>query len=140
MSTPVYRYKLTVAGQDHLFGDVSGLGLEFETVVYREGGEDVVRQLPGGRKPTTVSLRHGSPDGYRALWEWIGSVGPETAERKDVTVSLLDGGAGAPQVTWTVHGAFPVALTSLVRLEGCDRPVIGELVLGGDGVEALFQE
>ncbi|MFJ9776145.1 hypothetical protein ACIRVF_33745 [Kitasatospora sp. NPDC101157] len=24
MSTPVYRYKLTVAGQDHLFGDLSG--------------------------------------------------------------------------------------------------------------------
>ncbi|MGW2545653.1 phage tail protein [Kitasatospora sp. NPDC001574] len=124
---PVYRYKLSVDGRDHLFHDVSGLETSYEVIEHRDGS-GTTHLMPGQRRTATVSLRRGSADGYQALCDWIDTIGLNTVDRKDVTVSLLNG-PRTPAVSWTVTAAFPSTLTSLVHGDGADRPVIGELVL-----------
>ncbi|GAA2710884.1 MULTISPECIES: phage tail protein [Streptomyces] len=136
MSVPAFRYRVSIDGQHHLFCSVSGLEISYGTVEIEEGSGDRF-VVPGRRKFPEVSLRHGSADGYQALYDWISSISGSSVEKKDVTVALLDETL-SPAVTWTVIGAIPVTLTSLVHAEGSGRPVIGEFVLCGLGVTAEF--
>ncbi|MFJ9460038.1 phage tail protein [Kitasatospora sp. NPDC101447] len=136
MSTPAYRYKLSVDGQDYLFCDISGLEIGFDVVGYQESAGDVIPML-GPRKPAVVSLRRGSADGYKALYDWI-SLQSHASPKKDVTLALLDEDL-SPSTTWSIIDAFPSSLTSLVYTDGLDQPVIGELVLQGLRVTAQFQ-
>lgn len=135
MSTPAYRYKISIDGQEHLFREVSGLEVHCDTVEYRNNMEVVLQ--PTETFAVTASLRHGSVEGYKALYDWMDAVRRKEFERKDVTIALLDESL-SPAVTWTIVRAFPSKLTSLVYAEGSDQAVIGELVLRGDSPLAHF--
>ncbi|WP_406528139.1 phage tail protein [Streptomyces sp. I8-5] len=137
MSTPAYRYKLTVEGQDYLFCAVSGLEVAFDLTEYQDGTGGWY-QMPGQRKMAAVSLRHGMPEGYKDLCDWIGTVNLNNVGKKDVTVALLDESL-TPSVTWSVTDAFPSRLTSLIYTDGVDQPVVGELVLQALRVVPQFQ-
>lgn len=62
------------------FAEVSGLGCEFD---YTEGDESVTSHV------TDVTLRRGIT-GETEVWSWVRSVMRGTADRRTVTVRLLD--------------------------------------------------
>ncbi|MFD4904653.1 phage tail protein [Kitasatospora purpeofusca] len=138
MSTPTYRYKLTVDGRDYLFCGISGLEVAYDLVEYKDGTGGW-HQMPGYRNPLVLALRQGSTEGYKALCDWIDTININSVEKKDVTVALLDESL-TPSVTWSVIDAFPIKITSLVYADGIDQPVIGELVLQAARALPQFQD
>jgi len=88
--------------------EVIGLGIEIETIKYREGGDRVnsERIMPGLEKPKTITLRRGIIKGDNEYFEWLSTVRSNTVERRDLTISLLNE-AHEPVVVWKLKNAFP---------------------------------
>jgi phage tail-like protein len=88
------------------FAEVSGLGLEVETLDYREGGVNTyLHRLPGpARAPASLTLRRGVGDD--ALWAWMDDVAAGRISRRNGSVMLLD--AGQEAVRWDFVDGYPV--------------------------------
>jgi phage tail-like protein len=95
------------------FSEVTGLMMEVELVEYR-GGADLqfsTHKQPGLRKYSNVTLKRGiAPrEAGNGLFEWYNAVSVGFAERRDVTVSLLNE-EREPVMTWKIKEAWPVKL------------------------------
>lgn len=95
------------------FSEVSGLTMEAEVVEYRGGADRQfsTHKQPGLRKFSNVTLKRGiAPrDAGNGLFEWYNAVSVGHAERRDVTVSLLNE-EREPVMTWKIKEAWPVKL------------------------------
>ena len=121
------------------FAEVSGLGLEVETLDYREGGVNAfLHRLPGpARSPATLTLRRGVGDD--ALWAWIDDVAAGRIRRRNGSVMLLD--AGQEAVRWDFADGYPVrwsgpelrAGSATVALESLEIAHRGLTRTGGRG-------
>ena len=95
------------------FSEVSGLTMEAEVVEYR-GGADLqfaTHKQPGLRKYSNVTLKRGiAPrESGNGLFLWFNSVTIGAADRRDVTVMLLNE-EGNPAMKWKISAAWPVKL------------------------------
>ena len=80
--------------------------VEWEIEEVKEGGVNTyIHQLPGRRKSSRLTLKHGL--GKSVLFEWYLGTLNERFERKDITITLCDV-AGKGVVTWIVNGAYPI--------------------------------
>ena len=73
------------------FSECSGLTAEGDAVDYREGTDRQpnVRKLVGLRKYTNIVLKRGyTPD--ISLWTWYGNIRDGIADRRNVTINLLN--------------------------------------------------
>jgi len=95
------------------FSEVSGLTVEAEVVEYRGGADPQLstHKQPGLKKFSNVTLKRGiAPrDSGNGLFEWFNAVTVGAADRRDVTVSLLNE-ERAPVMTWKIKEAWPVKL------------------------------
>ncbi|MEX5301258.1 phage tail protein [Kocuria sabuli] len=95
------------------FSEVSGLTMEAEVIEYRGGADPQfsTHKQPGLRKYSNVTLKRGIAPvvAGNGLFEWYNSISVGTAERRDVTVSLLNE-EGDPVVAWKIRDAWPVKL------------------------------
>lgn len=85
--------------------------LERDVIRYREGSDpvDSVRQLPGLLRVGDCVLQRGVVPADHDFFQWLNTVHFGTAERRDITVSLLDE-QHQPTLTWRLRNTFPVAL------------------------------
>jgi phage tail-like protein len=92
------------------FSEVGGLTMEAEAVEYRDGTDPslTVRKIPGLKKYGNVSLKRGvAPvDAGNGLYEWFNTIRAGTADRRTVTISLLDEERN-PAMTWKMIDAWP---------------------------------
>ncbi len=101
-----FRFLVSVDGENQAaFTECALPTIEWEVEQLKEGGLNTfVHQLPGQRKPATLSLKNGV--GKSALLDWYLECMAGTPSRKSVTVTLLNV-AREPVMVWSVDGAFP---------------------------------
>ena len=88
------------------FTECSGLGARVEAVQWREGGSGRwVHQLPGRLEYADVTLRYGLT-ASRDLWDWFTQLMQGEAERKNVSIILLDNQSQAVE-RWNLFQAWP---------------------------------
>lgn len=104
-------------GEVGAFCEVSGLDSENVPIEYRDGSDPVnsPRKIPGIEKYGNVTLIRGIT-GSTAMWDWRKEVRDSSATAppgKTVRVKLLNENhdAGAPAMTWVLHGAWPTKIT-----------------------------
>lgn len=83
--------------------------IEWEMEEIKEGGLNTyTHQLPGRRKSSRLTLKHGI--GKSKLLDWYKETIGEKFQPKDITVTLLDV-TGQGVATWDIKHAFPVKWT-----------------------------
>ncbi len=107
---PAYSFHVTVGGQSGGFTEVTGLGIERDTVTYSHGlshweGETLITYPSKKHRP--ISLKRGVVAGDGQFFDWL--VGAD-AEARPMDVSLIDAD-GAPKVIWRIQEAIPTRLT-----------------------------
>jgi phage tail-like protein len=107
---PVFHYKVSWNNQDIGFSDVSGLTQEISPIEYRDGlmpATTVSLKRPGLIKVNNISLKRGIVEGNNDLFNWFNNNGSPNAERRDLTISLLND-EGNPVMVWSISRAWPV--------------------------------
>lgn len=92
---------LSIAG----FKECGGLSSEVGCIEYREGGDFLVRKLPGLHKVGDITLKRGVTQSAE-LQEWHKNIVSGVADRRDGVVILLDDDM-TPVVRWKFFNAFP---------------------------------
>jgi phage tail-like protein len=118
------------------FSDVSGLGFEVSYSEYRNGNEkfNTVRKVPNTHKVDDVTLKRGLV-GSDDLFVWLKAVRDGTADRRNVTITLLDE-ARQPVATWSLRNAQPKKWSGpTLAAKGGGEVAMEELSLVHEGIE-----
>lgn len=92
------------------FRECSGLDASTDSVDYREGTDpNHVRKLTGLNKYSPITLRRGITDSDK-LWKWRQTVIDGKAERKNLSIVLLDE-ARQEKWRWNLRNAWPTKWT-----------------------------
>jgi phage tail-like protein len=103
-----YNFKLVINGvtEGH-FTECSGLGIKVHTIKYREAGQiGGVRSLAGPVEYADVVLRYGLTNS-RELWEWLMRSVEGNAERRNVSIIMLDSAGVNEVMRWNLLNAWP---------------------------------
>lgn len=105
---PVFNYRVAIDADVIACAEVSGLGLEYEKVVYKHGlsfltGPRIIRTEPN---IVNISLKRGVVAKRAEFWNWL-----EDASRKTVVIDLCDE-AGTAVVRWKADKALPLKITA----------------------------
>lgn len=136
---PGYHFQVDWGGARLGFASVSGLDQQTDVIEYREGNMKSPHPvlLPGLQKPSRLVMRRGIVAGDADLRDWVRTVRLGSAERRDLTVTLLNE-SHEPVAVWKVRNAWPCrfegpaldALKSEVAIEG--------LEIAHEGIEVEF--
>lgn len=112
--------------------------LERDVIRYREGSDpdETVRLLPGLLRFGECVLERGVMPPDNEFFRWVNTLRFGTAERRDLTVSLLNENH-EPTMVWRLHNTFPVALEWSPLDAQCSSVLIETLRLG---VESMSVE
>lgn len=103
-----FRFVVVVDGRPvGAFTECTPPTIEWEVEQLKEGGVNTfVRQLPGPRKPSNISLKNGIGI-VSELLLWYRSAMNEKFSRRTVTITLLDS-LMIPIMVWHIEDAFPL--------------------------------
>lgn len=130
-----YHFSVEWGGARIGFMEVTGLDIEVEATTFREGSspEDHFRKLPGLVKYSDITLKRGIVANDNDFYKWISTKQIGAIERRDITISLLNGEHN-PIMVWKVKNAFPVKYSG-PELNSCDSGIaIETLVLTHEGL------
>lgn len=130
-----FHYQVEWGGSRIGFTEVSGLDIEVEEVLYREGSNPEYHDLkmPGRVKYSDITLKRGVFEGDNEYFDWLKTQKLNQVERRDITISLLNEDH-EPVMVWKVKNAWPSKLTS-TDLKADDNSVaIETLVVKNEGV------
>jgi phage tail-like protein len=133
---PAYSFHVSVGGQSAGFSEVTGLGIERDTVTYSHGLShwegDTFITYPS-KKHRQVSLKRGVVPGEGQFFDWLSGA---DAEARSMDVSLVDA-SGAPKVIWRIKEAIPTKLTGPTLTASSNEIAIDtlELMVAGVSVE-----
>ncbi len=133
---PKFHFQVEWGGTKIGFQEVSGLDKEFEMLEYREGSSPEYNKInmPGMVKYTDVVLKRGVFRGDNEFYAWMQENKLNVAERRDITISLLNE-AHEPVVVWRVKNAWPKKIQSTdLKAEG-NEVAIETMTVAHEGVE-----
>ena len=87
------------------FAECSGLSSSVDVIEYREGGDRIIRKLPGLHKVGDITLKRGVTNSSE-LQDWHRRIVNGQPDRRDGIITLLDD-ALTPVVRWRFVNAFP---------------------------------
>lgn len=91
------------------FTRVEGLGIEVETIAYREAGSNsIVRQLAGRVHYAPITLSYGLTSSAD-MWDWVQSSVTGVPRRMQVTIAMLDPTGVDEVLRWDLRDAWPSA-------------------------------
>ncbi|MBX9784619.1 MAG: phage tail protein [Chitinophagaceae bacterium] len=130
-----YHFQVEWGGARIGFMEVSGLNIEAEAIVFREGSspEDNFKKLPGLIKYDDIVLKRTIQKGDNDFFQWMNTKSAGVVERRDVTVSLLDD-QHQPVVQWKIRNAFPVHYYGPVLNASHSSVATETLVLTHEGI------
>ena len=133
---PKFHFQVEWGGTKIGFQEVSGLDQEFEMLEYREGASPEYSKInmPGMVKYTDVVLKRGVFKGDNEFYEWMKLNKLNKAERRDITISLLDE-EHAPVVVWKVLNAWPKKIQSTDLKGEANEVAIETLTLAHERIE-----
>jgi phage tail-like protein len=105
-----YNFKLVIQGvtEGH-FIECSNIGIKVQALQWREGGTNqVVRRLPGQVEYADVKLRYGLTKSNE-LWTWFLSAVKGKAERRNVSIVMLDSDGTTEVLRWDLVNAWPAS-------------------------------
>jgi phage tail-like protein len=123
-----FNFVVAVDGLDEAgFAEVELPAAEIETIEYREGSDrsSGTRKLPGRVRYGNLVLRRGV-SGRLDLWQWFEAMRSGQADRRNVTVTLLDE-TRTPVQQWRFRDAWPVKYDPS-DLNGTGNEVVIELL------------
>ena len=138
MEKDIYRaYNFIVdlgEGPAGYFTAVDGMGVEIETIDYREGGgAPAVRKLAGRVSYPDVTLKWGLSEN-RDLWDWLMTAVNGEVVRRNVSVILVTAG-GRETTRWNLASAWPRSWRG-APLDAMENEVaIETLTLACEGIE-----
>jgi phage tail-like protein len=103
-----YNFKIAIQGvtEGH-FTECSGLSIKVEVIKYREAGNNqIVHSVPGQLKYGDVKLLYGLTNS-RELWDWMMTSVRGAAERKNVSILMLDSEGAREVMRWDLINAWP---------------------------------
>lgn len=103
-----YNFKLEIQGvtQGH-FTECTNIGIRVEAISYREAGnQQIVHRMPGRVDYADVTLRYGLTNS-RELWDWFMASARGSAERRNVSIVLLDSNGAQEVMRWNLMRAWP---------------------------------
>ena len=118
------------------FSDASGLGVDINYSEYRNGNEkfNTARKVPNTHKLDDVTLKRGIV-GSDDLFAWVKGVRDGVADRRQVTITLLDE-ARNPVASWKLRNAQPKKWTGpTLAAKGGGDVAMEELHLVCEGIE-----
>jgi phage tail-like protein len=106
---PAFHFQVEWGGTRIGFSEVSGLTIENQVIEYREGSSPVysVQKMPGIPKFGNITCKRGIVAADNQYFEWLNTIQLNQAERRDVTISLLNE-EHSPVMVWKARNAFPV--------------------------------
>ncbi|CAN5815795.1 phage tail protein [soil metagenome] len=136
---PVCFFQVEWGGERIGFTSVEGLDQTIDVIEYREGNmkSDQVMLIPGMRRSSTLVLRRGIVPGDNGFEDWLRTVFRGDAERRDMTISLLNE-VHEPVTVWKIRSAWPCGLTG-PRLDALQSEIALEsLTLVHEGISVEF--
>ncbi|HCB50189.1 MAG TPA: hypothetical protein DEP47_11880 [Chloroflexi bacterium] len=114
---PVANFRFGISVDDNrdyvgMFTECKLPDIEWDIQQVKEGGRnDYIHQLPGQRKPSKFTLKHGLTKQF-ILQEWYSEMMSENFEgfMKTVTINMLDS-QGRAVMRWNLYNAYPVKVT-----------------------------
>ncbi|MGH1383491.1 phage tail protein [Kordia sp.] len=133
---PKFHFQVEWGGTKIGFQEVTGLDIEHEMLEYREGSSPEYSKLnmPGMVKYTDIVLKRGVFKGDNEFYEWMKTNQLNKAERRDITISLLDE-EHAPVVVWKVLNAWAKKIQSTDLKGESNEVAIETLTLAHERIE-----
>jgi phage tail-like protein len=103
-----YNFKLEVGGviQAH-FTECVDMDIYVHAIKWREGGDhQVVHSIPGPVEYGPITLRYGLTASTE-MWDWFMTAVRGQAERKHVSILLLDSDGSTEVMRWNLVEAWP---------------------------------
>lgn len=135
---PKFHFQVQWGGERVGFTEVTGLDIQVEAIEYREGSSPEYSKIkmPGMPKYSNITLKRGSMDGDSDFYKWINTTSLNTAERRDIVISLLNE-THSPVVSWKAKNAFAVKVqASDLKADG-NEVAIETLELAHEGLNIL---
>ncbi len=109
---PAFHFQVEWGGTRIGFSEVSGLNIENQVIEYRDGASPVysVQKMPGIPKYGNITCKRGIVAADNQYFEWLNTIQLNQAERRDVTISLLNE-EHSPVMVWKARNAFAVKVT-----------------------------
>ncbi|MEM6721442.1 MAG: phage tail protein [Bacteroidota bacterium] len=133
---PKFHFQVEWGGTKIGFQEVSGLNVETDKIEYRDGASPEYSKInmPGMVKYTDIVLKRGVFKGDNEYYEWMKMNKLNKAERRDITISLLDE-EHAPVVVWKVLNAWPLKIESTDLKGEANEVAIETLTLAHERIE-----
>lgn len=135
---PKFHFQVQWGGERVGFTEVTGLDIQIEAIEYREGSSPEYSKIkmPGMPKFSNITLKRGSMNGDSDFYKWINTTSLNTAERRDIIISLLNE-THSPVVSWKAKNAFAVKVqASDLKADG-NEVAIETLELAHEGLNIL---
>jgi len=135
---PKFHFAVQWGGARIGFTEVTGLDIQVEPIEYREGSSPEYSKIkmPGMHKFSNITLKRGSMAGDSDFFKWINTINLNTAERRDIVISLLDE-THAPVVTWKAKNAFPIKVQASDLKSDGNEVAIETIELAHEGLSLM---
>jgi len=120
------------------FTEVTGLGLEYSAIEYREGNspsQDSMK-IPGLPTYRDLVLKRGMLAGDNAFFEWLNTARFGTVERRDLLVSLLNE-QHEPAVVWRFRNAWARSIDGPTLRSSASEVAIETMTVAHEGMVVL---
>jgi phage tail-like protein len=105
-----FQVRVDRFGSLGLWTKCEGLGIEYDVLEYKEGGQNgFIHRLPGRAKYANIKLTRPIDANSTKLADWIASI-QATATRETAEITVLDP-AGEVVAMWNLAGVFPARWT-----------------------------
>ncbi len=135
---PKFHFLVQWGGERIGFTEVTGLDIQVEAIEYREGSSPEYSKIkmPGMQKYSNITLKRGSMLGDSDFYKWINTTNLNTAERRDIIISLLNE-MHAPVITWKAKNAFAIKVQASDLKSDGNEVAIETLELAHEGLNIL---
>ncbi|MEO6548940.1 MAG: phage tail protein [Ferruginibacter sp.] len=135
---PKFHFQVEWGGKRIGFTEVTGLDKQTEVIEYREGNSLEYHKLkmPGMQKFSNITLKRGTITGDSDFYVWMSATNLTIAERRDITISLLDEKHKAV-MAWKAKNSFPVKVQASDLKSDGNEVAIETLELAHEGLEFM---
>ncbi|MNG76771.1 T4-like virus tail tube protein gp19 [compost metagenome] len=129
----VFRFIVNVGGEIIRCSSVGGLDQQFESGEYRDGMGGLFRFTTRAQLPS-ITLSQAVFPGQGKLYEWLHNYTGNTADKKDISISLTDESGEVLYVTWNIANAFPTGITGPSLDATSNEVAVKQITLNADRI------
>jgi phage tail-like protein len=133
---PKFYFAVRLGDDEAKFQEVAGLDADAKPIEYRHGNSPIFYpiKMPGLGRVGNVVLRKGVFARDATFWKWFSGIEMNTIARRTVVINLLDENR-APEMTWTLHNAWPTKITGADLKSDGDEVAVESIELAYEAVD-----